>query len=534
MRSSCCFLESLRSFLALGLLASTAVAQSVQLSGPLAGPAADVVAFAVDLAGTRAVYVADQDTLGVFELYGVPLDQSSPPVKLSGTMPPNGDVAGSPALLTAGGTVVYRADPFVDGAFELFSAPIDGSQPAVQLSGPMLAGRTIYHFALTPDGTRAVYSADQDTNEVYELFVAPVDGSAPAQKLPTVPPGLDVYGAAVDPTSTRAVYVSTFDVFGTFSGKVYSVALDGAAPAVELASHSDSSSQSPYLNQLTFSPDGVWAAYVVGRDNFPEATSRVYVVPLDGSAPAEDVSFSDVLTSSGVFTQDSARVVFAVGYSDFSLAYGWTLNSSTPTGVGLELATIGTSSSVPSLRLGPAGDTAFHAGHAVGRAAADGSASHTVLAAGSAGHTYRTLEVEPDGGRVVFVRRNLSGGTEQLRSVPSLGGPVVTLAPTPAGNVFGRFQFSADSSLVVYAAATAPSVHELFAVPSDGSRDPRRLNGSLPPGGTVSQTTPFVIAGPRVVYLASEDASGHFELFSSSLELRRRRLAPSPPEPVAR
>ncbi len=68
------------------------------------------------------VYTANQDTVGVREIYSVPLDGSASPTKLNGTLPSGGGVNDS--------------------------------------------------FQISPDSSRVVYTADQDTNEVYEIYSA--------------------------------------------------------------------------------------------------------------------------------------------------------------------------------------------------------------------------------------------------------------------------------------------------------------------------------------------------------------------------
>src|SRR5262245_15667290 len=122
---------------ALFSLTAAVAGQNKQLNAPFAHPGADIVDFVVDPSETRAVYLADAETDAVVELYSVPLDRSSPVVKLNGPLPAGGDVVSSPrpALrVGANGRVVYRADQFTDEVFELFSAPLDGSQPAVRLN----------------------------------------------------------------------------------------------------------------------------------------------------------------------------------------------------------------------------------------------------------------------------------------------------------------------------------------------------------------------------------------------------------------
>jgi len=139
---------------------------------------------------TRAVFIADRDVADRNELYVVPLDGSSTPQKLSGPSIPEGDVQGPPVITPDGARVLYRADAQQDEVFELFSAPINGSTPPVKISGSMVSGGDVVGsnqddppFSITPDGGRVVFRADMELNNVYGLYVAPIDGSTPAVRV---------------------------------------------------------------------------------------------------------------------------------------------------------------------------------------------------------------------------------------------------------------------------------------------------------------------------------------------------------------
>src|SRR5262249_20364670 len=81
----------------------------------------------------------------------------------------------------------------------LFSAPVDGSQPAVRLNPALSGNRDVVDFELAPDGTRVVYLADQASDELFELFSVPIDGSASPVSLGRVTPTVDrVYRIGLD------------------------------------------------------------------------------------------------------------------------------------------------------------------------------------------------------------------------------------------------------------------------------------------------------------------------------------------------
>src|SRR5262245_35472248 len=66
---------------------------------------------------------------------------------------------------TGSGTVVYLADQTTPGVFELFLAT-----SGTKLNPPLAANRTVTNFALTPDRTAVIYIADQDLDDVFELY----------------------------------------------------------------------------------------------------------------------------------------------------------------------------------------------------------------------------------------------------------------------------------------------------------------------------------------------------------------------------
>jgi Tol biopolymer transport system component len=134
-------------------------------------------------AGDRVVYRADANADEVHELFSVPVDGSTAPVKLCGTLVTGGDVSPFVRFSLDGSQVVYRADALVNERFDVFSVPVDGSLAPVPLSALPAANRSVQEFAVGGDGALVVYRADQDTDQVFELYTAPIDGAAPPVKI---------------------------------------------------------------------------------------------------------------------------------------------------------------------------------------------------------------------------------------------------------------------------------------------------------------------------------------------------------------
>lgn len=496
-----------RSLGLLALVPSASAAQSTQLSGPLISPASDVTAFAVGSMEKRVFYLADQDTQGIVELYSVPLDQHSPPIKLNDPMPSTGDV--DAFLIGPSRRVVYRADPSIDGAFELFSVLVNGSRPPIRLTPPVQAGRGVTQFQLTPDGTRVVY-----TDQLTRLFVAPFNGSAPAEWITTIHGS---YPFSIDPTSTRAFWASRETVgFSTIGYIVNAVALLPGATRVRLAVHElhafVDAGAGAKIDRMTLSPDGQWLTYVYNYF-FDGNESELDIVRTDGSQPPVRLGGGSwEFVSAADFTANSQRVVFtqSAGYSSPDEEPP-ALFSASPTGSRVSL-NVNRFPSHPPRRIGPDGLAVFFADDGLARAPVDGSAPATALAAGQP----ISIEISPSGKWVAFAT-----AANQLVSVPSAGGPVATLA---TGATF-QYRFTSDSRHLVYRTQPVPTgARQLFEVPSNGSRPSRRLNGALPVGGTVAEG-PFAIAGDLVVYLADESVRGQFELFGSPI--RGARFEPA-------
>jgi Tol biopolymer transport system component len=146
----------------------------VKLSGPMVANGDVSVstggrAFSPD--SSRVIYTADQDSDEVVELYSVP-SAGGTSIKLNGPMALGGDVQPiSLSLSPNGSRVLYVADQETDGLAELFMVPVAGGTP-VRVNGPMVTGggANTAGGQFTPDGSRIVFVAQQDTAGTAELY----------------------------------------------------------------------------------------------------------------------------------------------------------------------------------------------------------------------------------------------------------------------------------------------------------------------------------------------------------------------------
>src|SRR5262249_20814337 len=97
------------------------------------------------------------------------------------------------------------------------NAPLPSGPPAGNVSSAWFS----------PDGTRVVYAATGDSAFHTDLYSAPSDGSAPAVRL-NGPTTTDAVFCAIDPSGARVLFLS--------SNHLYSVPSDGSSAAIRLDS----------------------------------------------------------------------------------------------------------------------------------------------------------------------------------------------------------------------------------------------------------------------------------------------------------
>jgi len=96
--------------------------------------------------------------------------------------------------------VVYLADQDTDDMPELYRVPFATPGVSTKLNSPLVSNGEVSSFVVfvTPVGTAVVYTADQDTDTVVELYRVPFATPGVSTKLngPLVPGG-DVKGVQV-------------------------------------------------------------------------------------------------------------------------------------------------------------------------------------------------------------------------------------------------------------------------------------------------------------------------------------------------
>lgn len=269
-----------------------------------------ITAFKLVDDNTRAVYVADQEVNDLNEMYVAPLDGSGTTTKLSGTMQASGDVQAFLLLTPDNSRVVYLADQDTDGVMEIYSRAIDGSGSAVKVNAPLVAGGSVStsSFSITADSAYVLYRADQDSDEVVELYSRPTDGSGSAVKVngPLVSGG-DVSQSQTSPSGNHVVYVADQDTDGV--NELFSRPADGSGSVSKLNPPLVSGGN---VQAFKISPDGRHVVYLADQDT--DGVDELYMASIDSPGTAAKISATLVangdVSANFAIRPDSKMVVY--------------------------------------------------------------------------------------------------------------------------------------------------------------------------------------------------------------------------------
>jgi hypothetical protein len=223
-------------------------------SVPIAGPASARVKLAADVSTGLRVRVSPDSAKVVFapperdRLRVAPIaGPASAAERLTDPFAAGGKV-GELAISANSRSVVYRADQLTVGVNELYRVPLTLSPaadpPTTRLNGPLVAGGDVYEFTLASDSSRAVYRADQDADDVGELYSVRLGGAGRVKLNRTLPPEWNVGGpieeqgegdlpARILPDGSRVLYEIGYldDISGRLFAELYSVPIAGPGSA---------------------------------------------------------------------------------------------------------------------------------------------------------------------------------------------------------------------------------------------------------------------------------------------------------------
>ncbi|NJN18146.1 MAG: hypothetical protein HC822_18710 [Oscillochloris sp.] len=437
----------------------------------------DVNSFVISPDGAQTIYLADQDTNGLFQIYGVATSGGTA-TALSTSQAIGGDV-NRISITPDGATAIYLAAQETPGQSELYAASLGVSGLPRKLNGDLGGGGNVFDYQISPNSAWVVYRADQDTDEVSELYSVRLDDGLINRLNMPLPLGGNVFDYAISPDSSRVLYRADQNRDEVF--ELYSVPITGSGVPVRL--NSDLPPNGNVSFTFAISPDSRRVVYLADQQS--DEVHELFSVAIDGGTPTK-------LNSTLIGDGDVQR--FSISPSDDNIRVVYLADQQT--------------NNIPELYSVP-----INGGSAI-RLNPPLSAPYFVDS---------SFVIDPSGSRVVYLAAQERSGVLELFSVPISGGSVARLnVPPPTNGDILSFAISPDPSVpqVIYQGdQDRNDMIELFRAPLDGSSDPVKLNGELPPGGSVSLNA-FAISpdGRWVVYQADQDAGGVVELFSAPLD----------------
>lgn len=189
--------------------------------------------------------------------------QGGPPVKISGSLFPDGDISNPMPLnnvvFLGDGRVVYLV--YRPAGREMNVVPVDGSAPPTRIV--QLTSGTFVSFLVAPGEQRAVYKADLDGPMAWDIFSVPLAGGPPVQ---INAPGVLAGNEQIAPDGSRIVYIA--------QRQVYAAPITGG-PSIPLG---PTARTNPPVFRIT--PDG--ARVVILSDPLVSLHRELFSVPIEG------------------------------------------------------------------------------------------------------------------------------------------------------------------------------------------------------------------------------------------------------------
>jgi Tol biopolymer transport system component len=441
-----------------------------KLNSPLVD-GGDVFFAQVSPDGNTAVYIADQDTNGVWELYSAPLGNGDI-TKLSDSLVEAGNVAHF-EISSDSSTVVYVADQDTDDVYELYSVPIHGGT-STRIHAPLdlFGDQGVGDFQISPDGNTVLFTADFNASaETYGLYRVPINGGIVSPVAGPLTAGRDFEDFRVSPDGSIVVYRADQDTDDYL--ELYSVSIEGGLP-IKISSGS-SFPIGNGVEDFKISADSSTVVYL--RDRF---ATEVYSVPiiggssikLNGSLPTGSGPFPIGNVQDFEISADSATVVYRADQDtdEIDEIYGVPIYGGASTKLNSTLV--------------PGGNVS-------------------------------DFQISEDSSTVVYKADQDDNGVTELYSVPSGGGAATRLNRNLAdGGDVRSFQISLDSSTVIYRAdQDEDNDYELYHVAIDGGTV-SKINAPLIENGDVSG---FAISpdNSTVIYSVDQDTDGVKELYAA-------------------
>ena len=471
----------------------------------------NVVAFQISPDGIFVAYVADQDTAGLFELYVVPVDKSpgERAVKVSGTMAgngilqlPSGDYVFSWAPDSS--RIGYVADQNTLRVFELFTSTPDGLVNDLVSNLPLPDPLTnpdpdVENFEWAPNSAQIAYIADQDTDEVFELYVSPFDDNTPNVKvsgllldgngikeLAPVPSG--EYAFAWAPNSSRLAFLADQLIDAIEEFELYTNLPDGT----NILRVSDIQGDSGQVIEFTWAPNSQQIAYRANQQPITTAINLFTTLP-NRSSTFQLISSgltSGQEVSSFKWSPDSTRIAFISDreFTRFFRLFTTSPNNSNNVLVsGSLLSTTDVTAfewSPDSLRIAYV-DILLGGVFELFTTRRDVEPS-TLISSNLADDDEEGFGWSPDSARIAYIADQITiDEFELFASTPNGDAINVVSGLLVIGGDVREFKWAPDNSGLGYIAdQNTDTVDELFASQADGGNN-TLLSGTLVSGGDV-------------------------------------------------
>ena len=426
----------------------------------------DVLAYQVSSDSNYVVYLADEDSDGLNELYSVGVSGGGQ-TQISGTLTGGGNVTDF-KISPNSSKVVYLADQDSDEVFELYSVDIGGGS-ATKLNSALSGGKDVTSFDIAGDSTKVVYLADETTDGIFEVYSVNMNGTGGTTVNKALTGGGNVTDFAISDNSSNVVYLADADTDDVF--EIYSVAIGGGGST---QINTDPVSGGDVIS-FRISPNSNKVVYLA--DETSDEIFELYSNDIGGGSQA---------TISGTLTGNEDVTDYEISANSLKVVY--VADQDTDDDFQLYSVDIG------------------------------GSSNTSIGGAMASGGDIVSFTISANSSKVVFLADKTTDGVDELYSV-DIGGTSNTKinGGLVSGGAVTSYAISGDSSKVVYRAdENTDEKFELFSV-NIGGGGQATLNGSLVAGGDVSTTFAIDNSSAKVAYIADETTNGDQELYSVAI-----------------
>ena len=160
---------------------------------------------------------------------------------------------------------------------DLFSVPIDGNSPAINLSN----GLIVDNFRLSEDRQKIAFSAQDPSSLIHGLYISDLNGNSSPTLLAELTTDTDVDGSVrfSSDDSTIVFIAETFLPNSIESLQLFIVATDGSSNAIPIGNSVTASSADIDFN---ISPDGQHVVFAL--EDFDLNFEQLFSSPIDGSS----------------------------------------------------------------------------------------------------------------------------------------------------------------------------------------------------------------------------------------------------------